>query len=158
MYVQGCQYTQMAEEKSERFQMRVSPEMLERLDDWRRKQPSIPSRSEALRRLSLIGLAFEDREEKFAEVLKGIFVSYYGLYSVWQDKPETVPAEIVEHIQAMSQPVDDFFRMMILLGAENIPMRQTLDLEQALAEVKDLRSRMVGFTRASLPGKPKVEE
>ena len=42
----------MAEEhKSERFFMRVEPSFLARVDDGRRRQPDIPSRSEAIRRL-----------------------------------------------------------------------------------------------------------
>ena len=32
--------------------MRLSGEFLERLDDWRRKQPDLPSRAEAIRRLT----------------------------------------------------------------------------------------------------------
>lgn len=31
---------------------RIQPELLKRLDDWRRKQPDLPSRPEALRRLA----------------------------------------------------------------------------------------------------------
>lgn len=34
------------------FQMRLSGEFLERLDEWRRKQPGLTSRAEAIRRLS----------------------------------------------------------------------------------------------------------
>jgi metal-responsive CopG/Arc/MetJ family transcriptional regulator len=33
------------------FQMRVDDEFLRQLDDWRRLQPEIPSRAEAIRRL-----------------------------------------------------------------------------------------------------------
>jgi hypothetical protein len=39
------------EEQTERFQMRVSPSFLKLIDDWRRKQPDLPSRAEAIRRL-----------------------------------------------------------------------------------------------------------
>jgi len=39
------------EEQSERFQMRVSPSFLRTIDEWRRKQPDLPSRAEAIRRL-----------------------------------------------------------------------------------------------------------
>ena len=39
------------EEQTERFQMRVSPSFLRLIDDWRRKQPDLPSRAEAIRRL-----------------------------------------------------------------------------------------------------------
>jgi hypothetical protein len=31
---------------------RLQPELLKRLDDWRREQPDLPSRPEALRRLA----------------------------------------------------------------------------------------------------------
>lgn len=37
--------------QTERLQMRVSPEFLTRVDEWRRKQIDLPSRSEAIRRL-----------------------------------------------------------------------------------------------------------
>jgi metal-responsive CopG/Arc/MetJ family transcriptional regulator len=39
------------ERQSERFNMKASPEFLARLDQWRRKQPDLPNRSEAIRRL-----------------------------------------------------------------------------------------------------------
>jgi hypothetical protein len=39
------------------FQMRASKEFLEKLDDWRRLQPDLPSRAEAIRRLVALGLA-----------------------------------------------------------------------------------------------------
>lgn len=41
----------MAEVSDKVFQMRVSEEFLRRLDDWRREQPDIPARAEAIRRL-----------------------------------------------------------------------------------------------------------
>ena len=41
----------MVREKSVPFQMRVSPEWLAQIDDWRRKQTAIPSRAEAIRHL-----------------------------------------------------------------------------------------------------------
>lgn len=46
----------MADEKTRPFQMRVAPEWLEALDDWRRHQPDIPSRAEAIRRLVDLGM------------------------------------------------------------------------------------------------------
>lgn len=33
------------------FQMRVTEDFLRMLDDWRRKQPDLPSRAESIRRL-----------------------------------------------------------------------------------------------------------
>jgi uncharacterized protein len=44
------------EEKNERFEMRVPASFLNTIDDWRRKQPELPSRAEAIRRLVEIGL------------------------------------------------------------------------------------------------------
>jgi metal-responsive CopG/Arc/MetJ family transcriptional regulator len=42
--------------QSERFEMRVSSELLESIDEWRRHEPDIPPRAEAIRRLIEAGL------------------------------------------------------------------------------------------------------
>jgi hypothetical protein len=47
----------MADEQSERFQMRVSPAFLQAVDAWRRQQPDLPPRAEAIRRLVEIGIS-----------------------------------------------------------------------------------------------------
>ena len=44
------------------FQMRLSAIFLERLDDWRRKQQDLPSRAEAIRRLTTAMLEILDRD------------------------------------------------------------------------------------------------
>lgn len=41
----------MADEKTRPYQMRVTEEWLAIIDDWRRQQPDLPSRAEAIRRL-----------------------------------------------------------------------------------------------------------
>jgi metal-responsive CopG/Arc/MetJ family transcriptional regulator len=46
-----------SERQSARFFMKISPEFLARLDDWRRRQPDLPNRSEAIRRLVEAGMA-----------------------------------------------------------------------------------------------------
>ena len=38
-------------ENTERFEMRVTKAFLKVVDEWRRKQPDLPSRAEAIRRL-----------------------------------------------------------------------------------------------------------
>jgi DNA-binding XRE family transcriptional regulator len=43
------------------FQMRLSEEFLERLDEWRGKQPDLPSRAEAIRRLTTTMLQILDK-------------------------------------------------------------------------------------------------
>lgn len=42
--------------KTERLEMRAKPEWLAAIDDWRRRQPNIPSRTEAVRQLVELGL------------------------------------------------------------------------------------------------------
>lgn len=37
--------------KTERFEMRLDEDAIKRIDDWRRSQPDLPSRAEAIRRL-----------------------------------------------------------------------------------------------------------
>ena len=54
------------------FQMRLSNEFLERLDEWRRKQPDLPSRAEAIRRLTtaMMQILDEDRGKKASKPKK----------------------------------------------------------------------------------------
>jgi len=49
----------MTREKNHPFQMRVSPEWLAKIDDWRASQRPVPSRAEAIRRLVEKGLSRE---------------------------------------------------------------------------------------------------
>ncbi len=46
----------MALQNDRQLQMRVSEEFLRQIDEWRRQQPDLPSRSEAIRRLVQLGL------------------------------------------------------------------------------------------------------
>lgn len=43
--------------RTQRFEMRLDQRDLDRLDAWRAKQPDLPSRAEAVRRLVDVGLA-----------------------------------------------------------------------------------------------------
>lgn len=43
--------------KTERFEMRLEREMIERIDNWRRQQSDLPTRAEAIRRLVELSLA-----------------------------------------------------------------------------------------------------
>jgi hypothetical protein len=47
-----------------RLQLIAPVDWLKRIDAWRRHQPNLPSRSEAIRRLVEIGLETEGRGEK----------------------------------------------------------------------------------------------
>jgi len=39
-----------------RFELRLQPKLSRQIDEWRRQQPDLPSKSEAARRLIEIGL------------------------------------------------------------------------------------------------------
>jgi hypothetical protein len=54
MYVHYGQ--DLMREKTERFEMRVPTSFLASVDEWRRKQPDLPGRAEAIRRLVSLGL------------------------------------------------------------------------------------------------------
>jgi hypothetical protein len=45
------------EKKDQRLQLVVAPSDVAAVDEWRRKQPDLPSRSEAIRRLIHAGIA-----------------------------------------------------------------------------------------------------
>ena len=50
--------------KSESFVMRFNVDMIERIDDWRRKKRDLPSRSAAVLRLVEVGLAVGQPQRK----------------------------------------------------------------------------------------------
>lgn len=55
----------MAKElKSTRFILSVEPSFIESVDNWRRQQPDIPSRAEAIRRLVQKALEREEWERE----------------------------------------------------------------------------------------------
>jgi hypothetical protein len=50
--------------KSEPFKIRFEVDMIERIDDWRRKQPDLSSRAAAIRRLVEVGLRVDQPQQK----------------------------------------------------------------------------------------------
>jgi uncharacterized protein len=71
---------------TERFEMRVDEETLERVDRWRAEQPDLPSRAEAMRRLVEEGLARGGREtvrfsdgEKLLLLMMGELFEHLGV-------------------------------------------------------------------------------
>lgn len=59
-----------ADGQTERMQMRMSKEFLRRLDNWRRQQPDIPSRSESVRRLVEVAFAAGQEPAEPAPIAK----------------------------------------------------------------------------------------
>lgn len=54
----------MAAEKLNRFEMRADDAFIKAVDDWRRKQPDLPNRSEAIRRLVEQALAAQPKAKR----------------------------------------------------------------------------------------------
>ena len=63
LHVRTLRSRAMEEEKTERFEMRVPRSFLISVDEWRRKQPDLPTRSEAIRRLVEKALAVSKRSK-----------------------------------------------------------------------------------------------
>jgi hypothetical protein len=54
----------MADTKSTPVMVRLSPEQIRQIDEWRRLQSDLPTRPEAVRRLAEIGLTMEAKTKK----------------------------------------------------------------------------------------------
>ena len=52
--------------RTERFELRLDEEALERIDEWRGDQPDVPNRSEAVRRLMTAGLENPGAQQTFS--------------------------------------------------------------------------------------------
>jgi metal-responsive CopG/Arc/MetJ family transcriptional regulator len=52
----------MAERLDQRIQLVINKRLVREIDEWRRRQPNLPSRSEAIRRLIEAGLKAEARD------------------------------------------------------------------------------------------------
>ena len=64
-YRQDCSYiARMKVVADKTYQMRVTDEFLRTIDEWRRQQPDIPPRAEAIRRLIELGLQASKAEPK----------------------------------------------------------------------------------------------
>lgn len=53
--------------KPTRFEIRLPPELGDAIDEWRRRQPDLPTRAEAARRLIEAGLAATAETGRLAE-------------------------------------------------------------------------------------------
>lgn len=60
-HVNVCYVQNMSERNDERFEMRAPKGWLDRVDNWRRHEPDLPSRAEAIRRLVVDSLKRRER-------------------------------------------------------------------------------------------------
>jgi hypothetical protein len=52
------------EARSERLELRLSPSLIRAIDDWRRREPDLPVRSEAVRRMLWLAAKVKNRPGK----------------------------------------------------------------------------------------------
>jgi len=60
----SCDHIAYMGEKTETFRMRVTPQWLAEIDAWRRREPDLPPRAEAVRRLVMRGLSDRGAEQR----------------------------------------------------------------------------------------------
>jgi uncharacterized protein YfbU (UPF0304 family) len=70
----------MTPTRTERFEMRVEEQLLERVDEWRGKQDDMPSRAEAIRRLVELGLGSTSRTVSFSDGEKLLMLMMRDIY------------------------------------------------------------------------------
>lgn len=89
--------------KSERFEMRLDEKVLQEVDQWRRDQPDLPSRSEAVRRLVAAGLEARGTESdtpvRFTDGEKLLLIMMRDLFKRLNiEDPEVDPEFIAQVI------------------------------------------------------------
>jgi len=107
-------------EQTERLQMRVSPEFLQVIDDWRSHQRPIPTRSEAIRRLALQGADYANVRDTlfgFGEMLTLLLRD--GRLTQAEEKSFL---DVIDRITRMGGRVTDLRRRMgrtVAIGADD---------------------------------------
>ncbi len=83
--------------KTERFEMRLDPGTLKKVDNWRSEQPDLPSRAEAVRRLMETGLSeTESRPLKLSDGEKLIVSMLCEIYKHHEIDGEIDPSFVKE--------------------------------------------------------------
>jgi uncharacterized protein YfbU (UPF0304 family) len=96
--------------KTERFELRLDEDSLYRIDEWRRTQPDVPARAEAMRRLVDLGLAQSSPESiTFRPADKLIIAMLCELFQHLKMKRGIDPDLVLEvlyggHSWALSEP------------------------------------------------------
>ncbi len=142
--------------KTERFEMRLEPRMVQRVDDWRAEQPDMPSRAEAMRRLADAGLAVLGRGSiriSHGETL--VLMMLHDLYT---------------HLKVKKAEIDPKFVAEVLLGGHHWGLEWKYhglfhghqDREEDVYEVMDVLEMWSfiesGYARLSDEGRKEVED
>lgn len=98
----------MSDLKTKRFEMVASERWVSAVDDWRRAQPDLPSRAEAIRRLVETGLQGGGADAEAPTVWDLLAALYeadpqwrenYG----WENKPNATVSEVIESARASAR-------------------------------------------------------
>jgi len=86
--------------QSQRFEMRVDEEFLEKVDNWRSKQSDVPSRAEAVRRLAEAAMAVgvSDPNVKFSDGEKTIMLMLRDVYKGLKLKGGETDFDFIAHV------------------------------------------------------------
>ena len=103
--------------RSERFEMRLTPDTLEQVDQWRADQLGLPSRAEAVRRLIDVGLSVSSGEQEvtFSDGEKLILLMLGDVYRHLKIDRGNVDPELVTeamtdgHYWALAEKLDYLF-------------------------------------------------
>jgi uncharacterized protein len=124
----------VAPAKTERFELRLDPGILEDVDAWRSRQADIPSRAEAVRRLVEAGLGTpKEREISFSDGEKLITLMLCEIYKHLKMKseidPSFVEATIHEgHLWALGWEYTGIFHGHESDNATRLEVLQMLDM------------------------------
>ena len=84
------------QKKTERFELRLDPDTLTRLDNWRTGRPGLPSRAAAVRRLINTGLALDERKFRPTSGEKLIVSMLCDLFRQLQVDASAIDRKLVE--------------------------------------------------------------
>lgn len=134
------------EKKTLKFQMMMSPQEAEQLDDWMFKT-RLRSRAEAIRRLCQIGLALEGSIPELETQLKGLAESVRQVTNTYdafeRDETGEIDADVVfvSITEAMRNSLL-VLRTVAEVGEIASYWRVDDDIERVAADVEKLRARM----------------
>lgn len=129
-----------------RFEMRLEPTELDRIDEWRGRQPNIPSRSEAVRRLLSIALTPHVETARLSAGEKLVVWMLCDLFKSLKVKSEIDPefvqdAIIGGHLWALERNHSG------LLGAQDVDRRVVTDVVNYLDMWRFIESSSAKFTK-----------
>lgn len=85
--------------KTERFEMRLDPAILDRIDAWRQRQSDEPFRAEAIRRLVEMGLSASGNAEQGVRFSKAELLNTWLLTEILKQQKGYRDADTIELIQ-----------------------------------------------------------